>query len=77
MAARITIERLLRDEDDSSGQSIRDWKIESEPYSVTIRLKHGDGFILLRAADVDIFIADVKRAKETALSLKAEEGQSR
>jgi hypothetical protein len=62
MAARITTERILRDDDDDSGQSIRDWKIESDSGHVTIRLKHGDGFILMRAADVEIFVDDLRRA---------------
>lgn len=74
MTARITIERVLRDVDDDSGQTIRDWKIESEAGHVTIRLKHGDGFIMMRPADVDIFTADLQRAKATALSL-SEEGR--
>jgi hypothetical protein len=73
MAARITIERILRDEDDASGQSIRSWIIASEPEHVTVKLKHGDGFLLLRAADVDQFAADLQRAREAALSLAAEE----
>lgn len=72
MTARITIERILRDNDDMSGQTIRDWKIESEWHGVTIRMKHGDGFILLRAEDVDQFVADLNRAKDNALALKAE-----
>lgn len=69
MAARVTIERILRDDDDASGQTIREWKIESEPGHITIRLKHGDGFLLLRTADVEVFSADLQRAKDTALSL--------
>jgi hypothetical protein len=72
MPARITIERVLRDDDDSSGQSIRDWKIESEPGIVTIKLKHGTGFLILRSSDVDAFTADLKRAKDLALSLTEE-----
>lgn len=73
MAARITIERILRDPDDASGQSIRDWKIESEPGFITIRLKHGDGFIMLRPADVETFIFDVRRAQDAAKSLENED----
>lgn len=73
MVARITIERVLRDDDDASGQTIRDWKIESDLGTVTIRLKNGNGFILMRASDVDQFVADMQRAKEAALSLSAED----
>lgn len=72
MAARITLERVLRDGDDDRGQTIRDWKIEAERYAVTVRMKHGDGFILMRPDDVDLFVADLNRAKEAALSLHAE-----
>lgn len=72
MPAKITIERLLRDADDDSGQTIRDWKIESEPGHITIRLKHGDGFLLLRASDIDTFYADILLAKKAADSLASE-----
>ena len=75
MAARITIERVLRDADDSSGQTVRDWKIESDEYGVTIRLKHGSGFLLLRAADVDQFVIDLNRAKDSAEELAAEQAE--
>lgn len=67
MALRVTFERVLRDDDDASGQTIRDWKIEAEPgASITIRMKHGDGFVLLRAADIDLFIQDLNSAKIVA-----------
>ena len=69
MAARVTIERVSRDDDDASGQTIRDWKIEAESGHVTIRLKHGDGFILLRLADIQVFVADLERAMNAAVSL--------
>lgn len=72
MAARITIERLLRDDDDDVGQSIRDWKIESERHGVAVRMKHGTGFLIMRPDDVDLFIADLQHAKEAALSLHNE-----
>ena len=69
MSARITLERILRDAGDDSGQSIRNWTIESEPGFITIRMKHGDGFIMMRPADLDVFYGDLKRAKDAALSL--------
>ena len=73
MPARITIERLLRDDDDASGQSVRDWKIECEPGHITIKLKHGDGFLLLRATDIELFSLDLQRAKEASDSLSVEQ----
>lgn len=75
MPARITIERALRDEDDATGQSIRDWKIEVEATHITIRLKHGDGFLLLRADDIPYFAADLDRACVASRSLEEEEKQ--
>lgn len=69
MALAITIERILRDADDESGQSIRDWKIEVEGEHVTIRPRMRDGFLLMRAADIDVFMVDLVRAKETAKSM--------
>lgn len=30
MPAKHTIERILRDDDDASGQTVREWKIEVE-----------------------------------------------
>lgn len=70
MAARVTIERLLRDDDDASGQTIREWKIECEPGGpITIRMKHGAGFILMRTTDVDVFTSDLQRAKQVAHAL--------
>lgn len=75
MPARITIERLLRDEDDASGQSVRNWKIEVDACTITIRLKHGDGFLLLRTDDVPLFSADLERACVASRSLEEEEKQ--
>lgn len=72
MTARVTIERLLRDDEDASGQSIRKWKIESEAGVVTIRLDHGEGFILLRSSDIDLFVVDLNRAGDAADELAAE-----
>lgn len=66
MTARITVERVLRDNDDDAGQSIRTWKIEAERGAVTIRLNHGDGFILLRPDDVEVFAADLRKAADSA-----------
>lgn len=68
MSTRITVETLLRDDDDMSGQSIREWKLEIEQGFITIRMRHGNGFILIRAADVDQLVADLRKAEELAKS---------
>lgn len=72
MAVRITLERFLRDDDDASGQSVRDWKLESEPGFVVIKLKQGDGSLLLRTGDIPQFVQDLHRARTTALDLAKE-----
>lgn len=69
MTARITIERILRDDDDASGQSIRRWKMESENGFLCIKLECGEGFIILRPSDVEMFTADLNRARDNALEL--------
>lgn len=74
MPARMTIERLLRDNDDASGQTIRKWNVEINPNSIMVRMNHGDGFILMSAADVDQFVADLQWAKVLAISLSEEMG---
>lgn len=73
MSARITIERLLRDDDDASGQTIRQWKIEADPGMITLRHNHGDGFIMLRSADVHMLIHDLTRAQTAADQLAEED----
>jgi hypothetical protein len=72
MTARITIERILRDDDDANGQSIRKWKIEAEAGHVTIKLDHGDGFILLHAKDIDQFVIDLNLAGDAADDLSGD-----
>lgn len=73
MAARMTIERILRDPDDDTAQTVRDWKIEAEDTGhIVVRLKHGSGFLMLRAGDIEQFIADLERAREAAIDLSTE-----
>ena len=36
MSSKITVERILRDADDASGQTIREWKLELEGKTLTI-----------------------------------------
>lgn len=74
MTARISIDRVLRDDGDATGQTIRAWTIESEIGHVTIKSRTGAGFIILRPEDVETFVADMMRAKAAADSL-ASKGQ--
>ncbi len=69
MAKRITIEHLERDDDDDSGTSVRSWKLEVDPGFIFVRMNHGDGFILLRAADIDAFVEDLRQAQQISVDL--------
>jgi hypothetical protein len=65
----MTIERIVSDEGAVNVQNDRQWKIEAEREYVTIRLRHGEGFILMRADDVAQFIADLQRAEAASRTL--------
>lgn len=71
MSARVTIDRVLRDGDDASGQSVRQWKIEAESGHVTIRTGSA-GFLLIRTDDVNLFVQDLNQAVEAAAELAPE-----
>ncbi|MRL69137.1 hypothetical protein [Brevundimonas sp. SPF441] len=62
MSSKITVERILRDADDASGQTIREWKLELEGKTLTISgSRHRpDSWIIIRLSDADEFIADIK-----------------
>ena len=66
MPSKITIETLLRDDDDATGASIRRWNIAIEGSTITLRHNHGDGFIMIRAADVQTLVNDLCRAQDLA-----------
>jgi len=60
MASRRHIERILRDEDDISGDTIRQWHISRENNFITLRKSEGEMFLHLRSEDVPILIEDLK-----------------
>lgn len=66
MTARITIERILRDDDDASGQTIRQWSIEVEPHRILIRSRDELSFLMLRADDINQFRNDLNCAQHLA-----------
>ncbi len=66
MASRVTIETILRDDEDHTGANIRDWKMEVECGHITIRMKHGDGFIMLCPDDIEKFVKDLRLAESLA-----------
>jgi len=59
MARRMTLERILRDDDDASGQTIRNWLIEEDSGMLTIRPREDLNFILIRASDAKQFADDL------------------
>lgn len=61
MARRLTIERLLRDDDDDSGQTIRQWHIQREGNFITLQQRQdSDRFLIIRATDVQQLCADMQ-----------------
>lgn len=62
MAAKITVERILRDDGDASGQTVREWKLELEGDALTISgSRHRpDAWIIIRLSDADDFMADIR-----------------
>lgn len=72
MSARVTIERILRDDDDASGQTVRQWRIEAEAGYVTIRTGGENSFLLIQTGDVYLFVRDLNQAVEAAAGLAKE-----
>jgi hypothetical protein len=69
MAVRTTIERILRDDDDDSGQTVRYWRIEVEGRHLSIMRDRESGsqqVMLIRASDVETFVRDLMKAAEFA-----------
>lgn len=62
MAVKLTVERILRDDDDTSGQSVREWKLELEDDTLTISgSRHRPAsWLIIRLSDADEFMADIK-----------------
>ncbi|MCK5746468.1 MAG: hypothetical protein KAH44_09635, partial [Oricola sp.] len=58
---------ILRDDDDHSGQTIRQWAITvDEPGGVMLTDcpdGNGSGFVMLRRADIPLLIADLEQAR--------------
>lgn len=66
MAKRLTLERLLRDDDDASGQTIRQWHVERDGELLTIRTRADQpGFLLIRASDAALLCADITEMAAT------------
>ena len=66
MSKRTVIQRILRDDDDHSGQTIRQWAITiDDPGGFMLRDRedgNGCGFVMLRRADIPLLIADLEQA---------------
>lgn len=55
-----TLERILREPDDASGQTIRQWCIEREGAFLTLKNRRDKaGFLLIRVSDLTQFVADL------------------
>jgi len=62
VSSKITVERILRDAGDASGQTVREWKLELEGETLTISgSRHRpDSWLIIRLSDADEFVADIK-----------------
>lgn len=77
MSERACFDRILRDDDDMSGQTVRQWRIEAEAGRIVIKDSAGDDsryFLGMRATDVEAFIADLRRARTFAFEAKSASG---
>lgn len=74
VSERASFDRILRDPDDASSQTIRQWRIQAEAGHIVIKHEAGeDGRYLLglRPEDVPLFIKDLERARTFAFEAKA------
>lgn len=69
MAARFTLERILRDDDDAVASSVREWKIEAEGGRLTISTsgnRAAGAWIMVRPGDLETFITDLRTAAQVS-----------
>ena len=66
MSTRTTIERILRDADDASGQTCRGWTIEVSDGVIVMRDFDAKPFISFGASDLSALIGDLRRAQTAA-----------
>lgn len=59
---RVTLERILRDDDDASGQTVRSWRFEVDGDHIKIAKNEHSDWNMIRVLDVAQFIADLKEA---------------
>lgn len=60
MSRRITLERVLRDDNDANGQTVRTWIMQRDDDLIMIRAREGSDFILIRKADAQQFHEDLQ-----------------
>lgn len=53
MAKRITLERVLRDDNDDTGQSSREWTLSIEDGHISIKGHTKEMVLMIRDSDVD------------------------
>ncbi|MBX3481633.1 MAG: hypothetical protein KF842_14675 [Caulobacter sp.] len=73
MAAQLTLERILRDDDDASGQTIRVWRLSIDGQYLRIQrsgTETSSSGLLIRVADVPQLIADLKSIAAAAETLE-------
>ncbi|MBO6755494.1 MAG: hypothetical protein JJ902_04155 [Roseibium sp.] len=53
MSKRITLERVLRDDDDDVGQSTREWTLSIDGSHITIRGREDAPVLMIREGDIE------------------------
>lgn len=74
MSERATFDRILRDDDDMSGQTIRQWRIEATAGHIVLRSAASDDGAYcfgMRPEDVEAFVLDLRRAQSFAVEARS------
>jgi hypothetical protein len=60
VSVRLTIERRLRDGDDATAQTFREWRLQASDGFVTIAKNEHSDWLQVRVEDVPLLIADLQ-----------------
>lgn len=63
MSARVTIERVLRDDDDASGQTVRSWRLQMDGGHVQIARNEHSDWNMVRVDDLTLLIGDLEEIR--------------
>ncbi len=71
MSTRVTLERLLRDEDDAAAQTVRGWTLQIADGGISIGGREpGSAKFMIRVAEIGELIGDLNAAADAAEALE-------